>query len=32
LGETLGQDPAVALSAFNPIDRHFASFLGRMRE
>ena len=26
------QDPAAALSAFNPIDRHFASFLGRMAD
>ena len=26
------QDPAAALSAFNPIDRHFASFLGRLAD
>ena len=28
--QTSNQDQAAALSAFNPIDRHFASFLGRL--
>jgi exodeoxyribonuclease V alpha subunit len=30
--QTSNQDPAAALSAFNPIDRHFASFLGRLTD